>query len=137
MIKYFLNKNYNFEKKLKKTKMIGNLTFEQKQERHQKISKFFGFIHYDWGDESKGTGAKQNTGSEEWQIYKGVHNWINASEEIRQALKRKFYTENVDKEFEDVVKNKTEEDRVEFMTYCQLYNSLGELGFPAFVKHDS
>lgn len=66
-----------------------------------------------------------------------MHNWINASDEVRQGLKRKFYCENVDKEFEEVVKNKTEEDRVEFMTYCQLYNSLGELGFPAFLNASS
>ena len=48
-------------------------------------------------------------------------------------MKRKFYQENVDKEFEKVVGTENEEERVSFQRYCQLYNALGELGFPTLL----
>ena len=44
-------------------------------------------------------------------------------------MKRAFYTSTVDKEFEHTMLYKSEEDRERFMEYCQLYHSLGELGF--------
>ena len=30
---------------------------------------------------------------------------------------------------------KSEEDREDFMKFCQLYSALGEVGFPAFDQH--
>ena len=44
-------------------------------------------------------------------------------------MKRKFYQENIDNEFEKVVETKTQEDMKEFQRYCQFYNALGALGY--------
>lgn len=52
-------------------------------------------------------------------------------------MKRKFYQENVDKDFEKVVGTETEEERQEFQKYCTLYNALGELGFPTLLEDQS
>ena len=42
--------------------MLGDLTYEEKKKRHIKIKKFFGFIHYKWGDETDGTKCNDKTG---------------------------------------------------------------------------
>ena len=34
------------------------LTFEEKEKRHRRVTKFFEFMNYDWGNESEDDGAK-------------------------------------------------------------------------------
>lgn len=63
--------------------MFGNLTMEQKKFRHDKVTKFFSYIHYDWGDERPGKKSDWKTGAKQWQIYKEVHGWADISEEQR------------------------------------------------------
>jgi hypothetical protein len=64
--------------------MFGNLTLEQKKARHEKVTKFFNYIHYDWGDEREGKSSDWKTGAKQWQIYKEVHGWTDITEENRQ-----------------------------------------------------
>jgi hypothetical protein len=54
------------------------------------------------------------TGSDQWQIYKEVHKYQSITEAERQNLKREFYTKQVDKEFENVMKTETQEEMKEF-----------------------
>ena len=89
------------------TMYLGDLTIEQKKQRHDKQTKFFEFIYFDWGDEKKGDNIDVKTGSDEWQIYKEVHKYQSISEAERQNLKREFYTKRVDEEFENVMKTET------------------------------
>jgi hypothetical protein len=49
-----------------------------------------------------------------WQIYKEVHGWTDISEDQRQLMKRKFYNEIIDKDFEKLTECKTKDDMVEF-----------------------
>jgi hypothetical protein len=116
---------------------FGDLTIAQKQKRYKKICCFYGFIDYEWGDETSGVKGDPKTGAQQWQIYKEVHNWINMTDHQRQLLKRKYYVDNVEKDFEDVMVYKTDEDKDQFMKFCQLYNALGELGFQAIKEKES
>jgi hypothetical protein len=109
---------------------MGSLTIEDLQLRDRKIKSFFGFIDFDWGDERTGDQADWKTGNKKWQLYKEVHGWKDKSDHQRQLMKRKFYSENIEKNFENTMIYKSENDRDNFMLYCQLFNSLGELGFP-------
>jgi len=85
------------------TAYFGDLTFDQKQKRMHKIKSFFGFIEYDWGDEKPGPEADWKTGAKEWQIFKEVHGWAEKTPHLRQMMKRNFYTQNVDKDFENTM----------------------------------
>ena len=116
---------------------FGNLTLVQKEKRHIKVQKFYGFLEYDWGSEKAGTESDWKTGAKEWQIYKEVHGWQEKNDQQRQYMKRKFYTENIDKDFEKTMMYKSDDDRTNFMEYCQLYNSLGELGFSTLSEKSS
>jgi hypothetical protein len=42
----------------------------------------------------------------------------------------------VEKDFETVMTYKSEQDREDFMKFCQLYSALGEVGFPAFDQKE-
>lgn len=110
--------------------LTSNLSQEKKTERHVKMQKFFAFIDYDWGDERAGKQADWKTGTKQWQIYKEVHGWHEVTDGERQLMKRKFYQENVDKDFEHDFLYKSEEEKQDFMLYCTLYTALGEIGFP-------
>ena len=43
----------------------------------------------------------------------------------------------MDKDFETVMKYQSDQDRTDFMAYCQLYSSLGEVGFPQLQEVSS
>jgi hypothetical protein len=46
-------------------------------------------------------------------------------------MKRKFYCENIDKDFAAIVETKNEAEMREFQQYCQYYNALGSVGYTA------
>ena len=62
---------------------FGNLSLEQKEYRQQKVTKFFNYIHFDWGDETPGKKVDWKTGDKQWQIYKEVHGWAEIKDEER------------------------------------------------------
>ena len=95
-------------------KYFGSLTLEEKDFRVKKVTKFFDYIHFDWGDDRPGKKADWKTGDKRWQLYKEVHGWSDITEESRQGMKRKFYVENIDKDFEKIVETKTEFEMKEF-----------------------
>lgn len=78
------------------------------------MTKFFDYIHFDWGDEREGKKGDWKTGDKQWQIYKEVHGWAEITEENRQLMKRRFYNEIIDKEFENCVETKTKDEMTEF-----------------------
>ena len=94
--------------------MFDSLTIEEKQTRHNKVTKFFDFIHYDWGDETKGPTVNMKTGTKQWQIYKEVHQYSEKSDEERQHQKRKFFNDVIDKEFEKTVETNSPADMKQF-----------------------
>ena len=70
------------------------LTFEEKEKRHERVTKFFQFVNYDWGNESdeekevkgqekkssrKDKSAGEETlksgGTKEWEVYKDVNKY--------------------------------------------------------------
>lgn len=44
-------------------------------------------------------------------------------------MKRKFYCENIDKDFAKIVETKNQEEMKEFQEYCQYFNALGAIGY--------
>ena len=42
---------------------------DDKKKRHQKVTKFLEFVHYDWGSDP------EEKGTEEWKTYKEVHGY--------------------------------------------------------------
>lgn len=52
-------------------------------------------------------------------------------------MKRKFYCENIDKEFTSVVETKNQEEMKEFQQYCQYFNALGAIGYQVPSKDSS
>ena len=60
----------------------------------------------------------QNTGDKQWQLYKEVHQYVDQGEEQRQHMKRKYYQEVIDKEFEVTVETNLEAEMKEFQMFC-------------------
>jgi len=102
----------------KAAKFFGPLSHDEKVFRYSKIKKFFAFIEYDWGDDTKGPESDWKTGAKQWQIYKEVHGWKDVSDHNRHVMKREFYTKTVDTDFEEVMKYSDDTERQEFMEYC-------------------
>jgi hypothetical protein len=44
-------------------------------------------------------------------------------------MKRKFYCENIDKDFQKIVETKNQEEMKEFQEFCQYFNALGVIGY--------
>ena len=94
---------------------------QKNKELQSKACTLLKFMYYDWEKD-----AKFKDYTKDHVPTKGDE---KAQKEEMEGIKRNYYSQYVDKDFEKTFEFNSEEDKEEYFTYCQYLGNMGSLSY--------